>query len=180
MFVSVPVFRHASREMARKERASKLRELVADVARQEAYARGDGVESALDREQRRHPAGSEIVDREKRVLAVFFRDVVGDAVKIFALYRHVGEFGEDAAPDGRELGRIVRADVEGRRLLVGGKRVEPDREGHHLAGTAGSFEQPLRIRVEPRRRIGVDVAHPARIVVIRCGAVRIVLDVGVA
>src|ERR1700689_4197937 len=57
VLISVPVVRHALGKMPRKQLASHLHDLVAQIARQKSEAAGERVEPALDREQRRQPTG---------------------------------------------------------------------------------------------------------------------------
>ena len=113
-----------------------------------------------------HPLASEIVDREKCVLAVFFGNIKGGAVDILALDRQVLELREYVSADRREFGRVVGAAIENLGFIFLGKCIEAGGEHHYLAGAARRFEQAPRIRIETSWRIGVDVADMLRVVVI--------------
>ena len=178
VFVFVPVVPHAPGKMRGKPLADRLHDPVAQVVRQKAKLPGKRVEAALDREHGRQPSRSEILDRQESILAVSLRDIEGDAVQVFTLDWRVREMREDVPPQPRQLGRIIRPDIEGRGIRLLWKRIEPNRKDHHLSRAARGLEQSLRVGVEAPRRIGIDVADIPHIVMVGGCPRGIMLDIG--
>src|SRR6516164_9301468 len=139
---ALTVVHHPFRQVPGKQRTHGLHDLVAEVAWQERQAFADGVESSLDREHQRQPAGAEIVDRKKRVLAIFLRNVERDAVQILARNRQRTESRQYVPAYRLKFRRIVGADVKyaGPRGL--GEGIEANRHQHNLAGATRRLEQP--------------------------------------
>ena len=104
--------------------------------RKELVALTKGVEAALRPKERRHPSGSQMVDRQERVLAVLVRDGEGVPVNVFALERQRLEVGEHMPANDSEFFYVVGANIKIGGFLVLRECVETHRKEHHLARAA--------------------------------------------
>ena len=120
------------------------------------------VDAALQGECRWHAVGAEAVDQQEGVLAVAVADIEGVAMQVLAADRQPLEGGQQVASHGRQVVRIVAADVEhGGFVLL--ERIQPYREHGQPPRASRRLVQARRIGVVARRRRRIHLSHVGRI-----------------
>src|ERR1700694_711510 len=111
MFVSLTILFHSTRQMIRQQLTHELQQAVGQVLRQERQSFEKLVASALHVEEGRQPSGSEFLNHQEGIFAVFLGNVESASVHILASYWQVREVAQDAATQPSQLGWIIRPDV---------------------------------------------------------------------
>ena len=160
VFVARAEITQARRQVVGQPPGHRLQHAVGQAAQAPPLA--PAVDAALQGERRRHAVGAEAVDQQEGVLAVAVADIEGVAMQVFAGDRQPLEGGQQVASHGRQVVRIVAADVEhGGFVLL--ERIQPYREHGQPPRASRRLVQARRIGVVARRRRRIDLAYVGRV-----------------
>ena len=141
--------------------------MVSGTIGEARYLLKPAIKRCLDAIEPRQEIGAQVLDEQKRVLAVAVGPIEPALVHILT---HLGELAalrKQAPADLVELLGVIGAHIEHLLRLGLVKGIDPHRKDRQLSRAAARLVKPALVRIESGRRWLVDLAHALNVLGVR-------------
>ncbi|MNI09026.1 hypothetical protein D3C73_620800 [compost metagenome] len=123
MFESLAIGKHSLGQRFGQKIGEPLKQTVCKIIWKERGFRQPRIHHSLEREEGRKAVRSPPVDHQQRVLAISPGHVKAIPMQVFATDRKLGKLRQQTAPQPRQRGGVIGADIIDARIGIDRKRV---------------------------------------------------------